>query len=297
MNARINTNLLLAITFGITPLVGCDVEATDADSSDDAVDGDLEDLEADEVEPDDAADADTSNDPAGVTPGVEGLQAALDPSAELVYSVTWAQGLGPISIGKVSELFCFLTEVRGRFEGIGEYVEISQSGDSWVLGGASQQVDVMARALCIPRSYRSQTLDVSPEYKWTNGSNPTDMGSDSSRVCFLTRVTGKFKGGAERIEAYPSGGRWWLGGSSFQLGVAGSARCVNTTNREGPFTWKQGQQAQPMASSNTSVCGLSKMQGKFEGGGERVAAYVSGNSWSLGGSSAQVDVATAAYCL
>jgi hypothetical protein len=209
----------------------------------------------------------------------------------------WQQGWAAVPMGSTSDRFCFLTAVQGRFKGGGESVQVYISGGSWWLGGSSQQEAVAARALCIPRNHRGQTLSVSKEYRWSQGAYATHMGSDSDRVCFLMYVTGRFEGGGEQVEAYRSGGSWWLGGTSYQKGVQAGARCVNTRYREGPYYWTQGQAPVLMSNANQWMCGLTKVAGRFNGGGERVNAFVSGSWRYLGGSSHQKGVSSAAYCL
>jgi len=213
------------------------------------------------------------------------------------FSFTWSQGQASVPMGSSAELFCFLTKIQGKFEGGGEVVRIFDSGGSWWLGGGSAQAGVSASALCIPTQYFGQTLVVSGEFTWAQGANATFMGSDSNRVCFLTRVTGKFQGGGERVEAFTSGGGWWLGGTSLQVGVAGGARCVNTIFRNGPYLWSQGQLSTIMSDASLWACGLTRATGNFEGGGEQLVAFISGSSWFLGGSSQQRDMATTGYCL
>jgi hypothetical protein len=52
-----------------------------------------------------------------------------------------------------------------------------------------------------------------------------------------------------------------------------------------------------MESASLWACGLTRMSGDFEGGGERVSASRSGGWWYLGGNSDQSGVSTASYCL
>jgi hypothetical protein len=39
-------------------------------------------------------------------------------------------------------------------------------------------------------------------------------------------MTGHFQGGGESITVFASGPNWYLGGTSYQLGVGASARCI-----------------------------------------------------------------------
>ena len=63
------------------------------------------------------------------------------------------------------------------------------------------------------------------------------------------------------------------------------------------FTWNQGNNPTSMISTNTGVCFLTSIQGKFEGSGEKVGVYVQNNQWFLGGTSNQFGVSGAATCV
>ncbi len=295
---------MLRLTSACAITIGCDPADDEALllAEEDAADEDAAD-KADLVHVDGAAPL-AAKDPETAPEAPEALGdlaiAADDPSAlQTMWSFKWYQGWAaqPIPMGSTSDRFCFLTEVRGRFKGAGESVRVYQANGSWWLSGSSQQIDVMGGALCIPRNYWGQTLTVSGEYGWGQGNNPVHLGSDTNRVCYLTRVSGDFEGGGERVEVYRSGGSWWLGGASQQAGVAAGARCVNSIYRNGPYTWAQGQAPRVMNNADEWACGLTKIQGRLEGGGERMVAYTSGNWWYLGGSSGQNSVATAAFCM
>jgi hypothetical protein len=134
------------------------------------------------------------------------------------------------------------------------------------------------------------------EYTWNQGNPVTFMGTATNRTCFLTRVTGRFEGWGEVVQAYISDGSWYLGGSSQQLGVGAFARCVAVPS-DGEFSWHQNQPPTPMGGDAGRACFLTRVTGHFEGGGESVHAYTSGGSWYLGGSSLQTDVAASANCI
>ncbi len=63
---------------------------------------------------------------------------------------------------------------------------------------------------------------------WQQGAGPTLLASSANYLCWLTRVTGRFDGGGESVQVYQSGGYWYLGGSSEQVGVAGAAMSPST---------------------------------------------------------------------
>ena len=71
--------------------------------------------------------------------------------ARLWYSqeYTWSQGNAAVQMGPIDRTVAFLTYVRGKFEGGGEYVRIYAQDGYWYLGGDSAQHSVLAKARCI----------------------------------------------------------------------------------------------------------------------------------------------------
>lgn len=206
----------------------------------------------------------------------------------------WSQGSAPVPMGPASDRVCFLTRVTGRFAGGGETVHAYINGNSWYLGGTSYQVNVAATARCVLVAGASQ---YSTEYSWSQGAYATHMGSGSNRACFLTRMSGRFKGGGEEIWAYRSGPSWYLGGRSQQSGVSAGARCVNVSWYSGAYSWSQGAHSVYMGSQSSRACFLTRVTGRFEGGGESVRVFLSGSSWYLGGNSRQRGVGGSARCM
>jgi hypothetical protein len=147
-----------------------------------------------------------------------------------------------------------------------------------------------------------QAVSASQEYYWSQySSGAVPLGPKWDRVCFLTGVQGRFEGGGESVHVFISGDSWYLGGNSWQTGVAGRARCIpvggeNWYSQE--FSWRQGQAPVHLGpASNGRTCFLTRMTGRFYGGGEVVHTYISGDSWYLGGSSAQIEVGASARCV
>jgi hypothetical protein len=133
----------------------------------------------------------------------------------------WEQGEPPVSMGSVHGRVCFLTRLRGDFEGGGEYVRAFASGGSWYLGGGSQQSGVEAAARCLSVHWYSS------EYFWTQGQAPVPLYSAGYYSCFLTGLSGDFEGGGEVVRTFVDDKGWFfLGGSSGQSGVWATARCV-----------------------------------------------------------------------
>jgi hypothetical protein len=128
------------------------------------------------------------------------------------------------------------------------------------------------------------------------------MGPSANRACFLLSVTGKFKGGGERIQIHIDGNKQWvLDGSSLQTTeqpVAATVGCLDAPKLSNEFVWSQGQPSQnlgPMQDAN--LCFLTSMTGDFEGGGESIQVAGDGVSWQLGGRSQQLGVAATARCI
>ncbi|BAY25173.1 hypothetical protein NIES2100_49790 [Calothrix sp. NIES-2100] len=63
---------------------------------------------------------------------------------------SWTQGQVPVKMYHSNECFCFITSVRGKFEGAGEVVHTYIGNDGfWYLGGSSAQSGVSACARCV----------------------------------------------------------------------------------------------------------------------------------------------------
>jgi hypothetical protein len=123
------------------------------------------------------------------------------------------------------------------------------------------------------------------------------MGTANGRGCFLTRISGKFMGGGERVHAYVSGGSWYLGGNSQQHGVSARARCVNVSSYTDEYSWNQYQgYSTYMGATVDRSCALTYVTGKFYGGGEYVHIVANSGSWYLGGGSRQFSVGARARC-
>ena len=125
-----------------------------------------------------------------------------------------------------SDSICFLGSVSGKFRGGGENVEVTTNPSTreWKLNVDSQQFGVAASAYCIPSDLNFTKL--TNRFDWAQDILPVPLGSSvTNAVCFLTRMTGKFQGDAEKVRAYTNSGDWYLGGSSNQSGVRASARC------------------------------------------------------------------------
>lgn len=222
---------------------------------------------------------------------------------------TWSQGSAFQDLGSSVDRACFLTGVKGAFEGGGEAVFVRVSGGRWQLGGQSGQVSIGGRANCVLNP------NYTAEVTWSQGQAAKNLGSASDRVCFLTRVAGKLEGGGELVRTRISGASWVLDGTSQQVGVNAAARCLLTTNFSGELSWLQGAGSTALTSLSVQpndfsgpACFLTRVKGAFEGGGEEVfvnprdfgvneVPRVRKIQWFLGGASQQQAVGASARCV
>ncbi len=62
------------------------------------------------------------------------------------------------------------------------------------------------------------------------------------------------------------------------------------------FEWRQGEGAVQMIRVTEGICYLVFVTGRFQGGGESVSIYESGDFWFLGGNSLQAGIGARARC-
>jgi hypothetical protein len=76
----------------------------------------------------------------------------------------------------------------------------------------------------------AQSIAYGQEYSWSQGNWPTYMGKNGAlglkRVCYLTRVSGRFASYGESVRVYLDGDDWILGGTSTTAGIGARARCM-----------------------------------------------------------------------
>lgn len=224
----------------------------------------------------------------------------LETSQEELMTLTagWSQGQAAVNLGSSSNRFCFLTSIAGKFAGGGESVRLQIVSGQWQLTGTSGQRDVAAIARC---QLNVTGADITSESVWSQGQGEVNLGSTANRACFLMGVQGKFEGGGEAVWVRKSGGNYLLGGQSQQAGVGARARCLrNRITFTNDWTWNQSQGATTMVQAFVEndgwACGLTRMTGRFHGGGERIYIDWTGSTRRLLGTSAQVDVGTSANC-
>src|SRR5262245_47862791 len=104
---------------------------------------------------------------------------------------TWSQGDAALGLGSQADRICMLARMAGRWEGAGEWLEITTGSTAWQIDGDSGQVGVAAGVRCLiwPTTsgvaYTAQT-------EWMQGQAAIALGSTANRACALTGVIGKF---------------------------------------------------------------------------------------------------------
>jgi hypothetical protein len=126
---------------------------------------------------------------------------------------------------------------------------------------------------------------------------PTNLGSTTGRVCFLTRVGGAFDSAADWVYVYPSGGSWFLFGSSQARNGYARARCITESSYNSGYAWSQSQTYPThMGSTSGRSCALTRMTGQFDSWSEVIRISSSVGSWYLAGASAHTGVGARANC-
>jgi hypothetical protein len=228
-------------------------------------------------------------------PALSESPASLAAASSHLTDYKWSSGQGPIPMGSISGRVCFLTRVSGMF-GVGRSVRIYAANGSWWLTGSSVGVSAWARC---SNSYSSVAP---PEYSWSQGQNPTYMGSIYGRACFLTRVGGDFEGTSERVEVFSgNSSSWWLGGSSVQAGVSAGARCVvyppYLPKQPYSYTgWFGSGSGAHIVQPTSWACYLAGMSGDFEGSASYIHIFASGGSWYARAGTSTLPTAVKAGC-
>jgi hypothetical protein len=112
----------------------------------------------------------------------------------------------------------------------------------------------------------------SSEYSWSPRQlQPTHLGSNKSRlgidrVCYLTRISGKFADYTESVRVYLWEDDWYLSGSSNSEGIGASARCVLVSGYSGEVTWSAPQSPILLNKGKNWACFLTGIQGELAGG-------------------------------
>ncbi len=142
-------------------------------------------------------------------------------------SYVWGVGYNPVTMTSQSNTVCFLTEIRGLFRSTNDRVRIQHTASSWVLDGTvgTNEGRPAAGARCLNLT---GSMGWSGAYSWSAGQAPTDLGSSSSRACYLVEVSGRFDETTDTVRTRISNGHWWLDGLT-DSGAA-VARCVSSVS-------------------------------------------------------------------
>lgn len=218
---------------------------------------------------------------------------------------TWKQGDEPTLMIRERSGACFLTSIQGKFEGDKEKVELYKQNGQWFLGGSSDQSDVGAEANCVLwNELLVSQYAINGPYnlnQYEGSSRKLDGFNEGDGFCFLGSVSGKFRGGGERVEVAldPYSREWVLNINSDQSGVSASAYCIPTVYNysllTAQFNWSQYGPTFDLGSGYAS-CFLTGMTGKFQGAGEKVRVYSDFGEWYLEGTSNQEGVGASARC-
>ena len=131
------------------------------------------------------------------------------------------------------------------------------------------------------------TFVIEPEQGAGNGGRVA-LGAGTNRACFLSAVTGQFGIGGGDVRVTIEAGEWVLTASGL---VTGYAQCIawpsaSAISVDPESAWLQDQGPTVMGDAANRFCGLSRMAGKYQGGGELITTFVGGGRWLLGGTSA-----------
>jgi hypothetical protein len=205
---------------------------------------------------------------------------------------SWISPNDATPMGTTSGRICFLNRIRGRFDTSSDAVRIFAAGGSWYLYG-SGETRAVARCALLPAG-----TTVSSEFEWTADRElPVNLGTATGRVCYLTYVSGDFDSASDWVRIYPSGGSWFLFGSSNKASGRARARCIPVSSYSGEYIWSSSQSYDTyMGTTSGRVCALTYMGGSFESLNDVIDIYATASSWYLGGGNTSTGVQARARC-
>jgi hypothetical protein len=224
---------------------------------------------------------------------------------------TWSQGDSERVLEKVSTHVCALTRMSGKFRGGAEWVHVGadDANERWVIKGGSAQSGVTAEATCFPRSGFAGTkastgIGGFSTSLWTMpgycSSNTVETGLGDTFV-FLQGLKGQLAGGGEfgaieqslspnvrsvlRVQTCAKN----ISAEALSFRVGGTGRLATFMNAAGQLGdvyeisefEAEGNQAVTMAPTRKAMCGFTRIQGKFMGGGEVAQIRDENGSWVL----------------
>jgi hypothetical protein len=204
---------------------------------------------------------------------------------------TWSAPNPATPLSPTSDKACFFTRMGGAFNNHNDSIRIAALRERWHVDGTGSTA---ASAACAQLPGRA---DYTTAYDWASGQQPTNLGSTNGRVCFLTRVSGRFKQATDWIGVYQSGGSWFLSGSSQARNGSARARCVTVGAYSSEYSWSQGaRNATYLGLTGNRVCALTYMGGQFDSASDFVEISKAAGHWYLSGGSSRSGVAAKARC-
>lgn len=141
----------------------------------------------------------------------------------------WGPGSSPVKLIAANDGICILSDVCGKFLGYGESLGVTVKDDGyWYLTGSAAS-PVAAKAISLPFSKGVQARV--KEYTWIAGQNSVKMIKKDDGFCFLSTVSGAFRGGGEEVKVHLAADNYWyLSGRSAQAALSAKAMSVEFTS-------------------------------------------------------------------
>jgi len=150
----------------------------------------------------------------------------LDPSTSVSSEFTWTKGGSAVNLPDNGS--CFLTRVKGAFNGGGEQVRTfkDDSGNWWLDGTSGASGTLSASVRCVA----GETIVANNSWDQGNARTILITGDErfTTRACFLQGMRGQFEGGGEYIMTYhdPDVDYFYVTGDSGQFSVKAWAGCI-----------------------------------------------------------------------
>lgn len=208
-------------------------------------------------------------------------------SSSISPKFNWAQGNIAEFMGNSNQWSCFLTRMKGNFQGWGEmiFAEVSGSpgGGHWYLGGNSFQQGVEASGRCWAHN---SDQDIA-YFNWAQDNDRTDMGTGWD-MCALITISGKFQSTSEFVRIVKeSGNHWYLDGSSTTQDVNAWAACSHGVISGSERTWTSGprKNLENSGQFGRRFCYLTKVGGNFDNANDGISIEIDLNEmWYITGS-------------
>lgn len=192
---------------------------------------------------------------------------------------SWKKGMGPVSMGAMSSKNCFLSGFNGTLAGDGDSIAVSEGPNGeWILNGTGAAA--AATATCFSTSRFGQ-VGLPVTAKSLQGIAITaSLGSVSGgRMCFFTRVAGKFDGTTSTgVRIVQKDSQWVLQAApALNSAVTATARCFaklgNVVSDEVSGFAKENPQV--LQSNLDRPCLLTRVSGTLASPGDWVGLWLS----------------------